>query len=130
MSTPKKEIIKAIYIKVANDSLEFITISSKEELQSKIDKIKLVYPANEIVVKTFCSIECNKDIKFYKFICEIIDNEFVARVVPCGKFATFNIRHIFGTNQVVITLDSTSEEYAFYKAHTLYKQLYIDKYIK
>ena len=130
MNKPKKEIIKAIYIKVANDSLEFVTISSKEELQSKIGKIKLAYPSNEIVVKTFCSIDCDCTLKFYKFICEVLDNEFVARVVPCSKFATFNIRHIFGTNQVIITLDAISEEYAFYKAHKLYKQLYIDKYIK
>lgn len=130
MSTPKKEIIKAIYIRVAKDTLEFVTISSKEELQSKKDKIQLVYPNNEIVVKTFCSIEHDNTLKFYKFVCEVIDKDFIAKLIPYNNDTTFNIRHIKDTNRVSITIDGTSEDDAFYKAHKLYTQLYIDKYIK
>lgn len=131
MSTPKKEIIKAIYIKIANDSLEFITISSKEELQSKKDKIKLVYPSNEIVVKTFASIECEHQPKFYKFICEIIDGDFIGRAIPCSSItSSFCIRHISDTNQVSITICGDNEDDAFHKAHNVYKNLYTLQYLK
>lgn len=130
MSTPKKEIIKAIYIRVAKDSLEFVTIASKEELQSKKDKVKLLYPTHEIVVKTFASIEAEETIKFYKFNCEVINGNFIARCIPCSKTAVFCIRHIPTLNQVVITISANSEDEAFYKAHDLYNELYIKKYIK
>jgi len=81
MRISKKEIIKAIYIKLASDTLEFITISSKQELQAKTDAVKAAHPNNPVVVKTFMSIEDPTD-RFYKFKCEVIGQDFIAELIP------------------------------------------------
>ena len=129
MRISKKEIIKAIYIKLASDTLEFITIATKQELEAKTNAVKANCPNNPVIIKTFMSIEDPID-RFYKFKCEVIGQDFIAELIPCSKFnETVTVRHIKDTNQLVITINAISEDYALQKAHDIYKLMYKHKYV-
>lgn len=130
MSKTVKEIVKAIYVKLASDELEFVTICSKEDLNRILCDYEHLNPTSQYIVKTYSEIE--PELEYYKFIVYINeDNSIEVSPTPCNQDEeTFNIRHILKENRFVITLAAYEESEAVEKIHELWCLLYSKKYAK
>ena len=130
MSKIEKEIVKAIYVKLASDELEFVTICSKEELNPKLALLQKNEPNVQFITKTYSEIEDEPEyFKFNVFINE--DNSIEIVPTPCYQDEeTFYIRHIIKENRFVITLAAFTTNDALEKIHELWILLYSKKYAK
>lgn len=130
MSKPVKEIVKAIYVKLASDELEFVTICTKAELNLKLSNYKMLNPNLQYVVKTYSEIE--PEVEYFKFNV-FINLDDTIDIVPtpcCQDEETFIIRHIIKENKFVITLVAYTEDEAIEKIHELWCLIYSKKYCK
>ena len=131
MSKPEKEIVKAIYVKTANDTLEFVSIHSKDEVKKELNQLKIVMPNDTFVVKTYCEIE-EEPLDYFKFSVTCIGaGDIEISPLICDPLVdTFSIRHIVKESRFVIVLAATDTIEAMEKIYELYTLLYSKKYIK
>ena len=130
MSKPVKEIVKAIYVMISSDELEFVTLCSKDKINHELTSLRLQNPTSKYVTKTYCEIE--PEVEYFKFNV-FINLDDTIDIVPtpcCQDEETFIVRHIIKENKFVITLVAYTEDEAIEKIHELWCLIYSKKYCK